>query len=172
MWVWPQVPLEGPPPPPPLGPLPHTRPSRPVPDSADSGALQKEPRGCGEKGGEGRGFGLREGLGGGPPNTSWGQTHIWGLPIFIFLPLSCCFFWGPLQFCEQGAGHREETTGRRGRFCRRAVLANVPSTPKFLQYKKNSCEELWETDFYTPPMLGGVALFDNSAAAVYKNTVP
>ena len=27
----------------------------------------------------------------------------------------------------------------------------------------------WETDFYTPPMLGGAALFDNSAPAVYKN---
>ena len=29
-----------------------------------------------------------------------------------------------------------------------------------------------ETDFYTPPVLGGAALFDNSAAAVYKNHVP
>ena len=28
----------------------------------------------------------------------------------------------------------------------------------------------WETDFYTPPVLGGAALFDNSAAAVYKNS--
>ena len=26
----------------------------------------------------------------------------------------------------------------------------------------------WETDFYTPPVLGGAALFDNSAPAVYK----
>ena len=26
----------------------------------------------------------------------------------------------------------------------------------------------WETDFYTPPVLGGAALFDNSAAAVLK----
>ena len=26
--------------------------------------------------------------------------------------------------------------------------------------------------FYTPPVLGGAALFDNSAAAVYKNPVP
>ena len=30
----------------------------------------------------------------------------------------------------------------------------------------------WETDFYTPPVLGGAALFDNSAPAVYKNPVP
>ena len=30
----------------------------------------------------------------------------------------------------------------------------------------------WETDFYTPPVLGGGALFDNSAPAVYKNPVP
>ena len=29
----------------------------------------------------------------------------------------------------------------------------------------------WETDFYTPPVLGGAALFDNSAPAVYKNPV-
>ena len=27
---------------------------------------------------------------------------------------------------------------------------------------------LWETDFYTPPVLGGAALFDNSAPAVYE----
>ena len=30
----------------------------------------------------------------------------------------------------------------------------------------------WETDFYTPQVLGGAALFDNSAPAVYKNPVP
>ena len=30
----------------------------------------------------------------------------------------------------------------------------------------------WETDFYTPPVLGGAALFDNSVPAVYKNSVP
>ena len=30
----------------------------------------------------------------------------------------------------------------------------------------------WETDFYTPPVLRGVALFGNSAPAVYKNPVP
>ena len=30
----------------------------------------------------------------------------------------------------------------------------------------------WETDFYTPIVLGGAALFDNSAAVVYKNPVP
>ena len=30
----------------------------------------------------------------------------------------------------------------------------------------------WETDFYAPPELGGAALFDNSAPAVYKNPVP
>ena len=31
---------------------------------------------------------------------------------------------------------------------------------------------LWETEFYTPPVLGGVALFDNLAPAVYKIPVP
>ena len=30
----------------------------------------------------------------------------------------------------------------------------------------------WETDFYTPQILGGAALLDNSAPAVYKNPVP
>ena len=30
----------------------------------------------------------------------------------------------------------------------------------------------WETDFYTPPVLGGAALFDNSAPAMYKTSVP
>ena len=32
--------------------------------------------------------------------------------------------------------------------------------------------ELWETDFYTPPVLGGAALLPLSAPAVYKNPVP
>ena len=31
---------------------------------------------------------------------------------------------------------------------------------------------LWETDFYTPPVLGGAALLLISAPAVYKNPVP
>ena len=49
--------------------------------------------GGGEEGGRGRrgkGFGLREGSsnrnggsGGDPPNTSWGQTHIWGSQLFL-----------------------------------------------------------------------------------------
>ena len=30
----------------------------------------------------------------------------------------------------------------------------------------------WETDLHTPPVLGGEALFDNSAPAVYKNQGP
>ena len=30
----------------------------------------------------------------------------------------------------------------------------------------------WETDFYTPPVLGGVALLPFSAPAVYKNQGP
>ena len=30
----------------------------------------------------------------------------------------------------------------------------------------------WETDLYTPPVLGNAALFDNSAPAIYKNLVP
>ena len=28
--------------------------------------------------------------------------------------------------------------------------------------------KLWETDFYTPQVLGGTAILDNSAPAVYK----
>ena len=31
---------------------------------------------------------------------------------------------------------------------------------------------IWETDFNTPPVLGGAALYDNLAAAVLKNPVP
>ena len=30
----------------------------------------------------------------------------------------------------------------------------------------------WETDFYTPPVLGGAALLDTSAPAVYKMQGP
>ena len=77
-----------PPPPPPcaLGPLPLTSLDCPLPEPC-----KKSQEGLGKEGRRGRGgkgFGLREGssnynggLGGDPPNTSWGQTHIWGLPI-------------------------------------------------------------------------------------------
>ena len=34
------------------------------------------------------------------------------------------------------------------------------------------CDKIWETDFYTPPVLGGAALLPFSAPAVYKNPVP
>ena len=83
-----QVPLGGPPPPPPLsplGPLPPTSLGRPLPEPC-----KKSQGGWGEEGRRGRGgkgFGLREGSsnynggwGGRTPNTTWGQTHIWGLP--------------------------------------------------------------------------------------------
>ena len=93
MWVWPQVPLEGPPPPTP----PRTPP--PTPDwaapSRTPGALQKKAKGVGGRGREragreglwleGRVLQLQWGLGGDPPSTSWDQTHIWGLPKFPFL---------------------------------------------------------------------------------------
>ena len=74
VWVWPQVPLGGPPPSTPCA----------------LGPCRKSQGGWGEDGRRGRGgkgFGLREGSSndnggwGRPPNTSWGQTHIWGLPI-------------------------------------------------------------------------------------------
>ena len=69
MWVWPQVPLEGPPP-----PLPPLHPRTPPPHQTGlpcPGALQKEARGWGEERGRGRGgkgFGLREG----PSNCNGG----------------------------------------------------------------------------------------------------
>ena len=95
MWVWPQVPLGGPPPPPPRTPLPHQ------PGPPPSRSLAKKSQGaCGEEGRKGRGgkgFGSREGSsnynggwGGGPPNTSWGQTHIWGLPKGLGPKSSVC----------------------------------------------------------------------------------
>ena len=74
--------------PPPSTPL-RPRIPPPAPGPPPPGALQKEPRGVGGRGTERAG---REGVwldgrvspitmkdGGDPPNTSWGQTHIWGL---------------------------------------------------------------------------------------------
>ena len=99
-----------PPPPPPctLGPHPPHQPGPPP------GALQKEPRGVGEEGRRGRGgkrFGLREGSsnynggwGGDPPNTSWGQTHIWGLPNFIGADFWALFSEKKRVFSEKGGG--------------------------------------------------------------------
>ena len=74
MWVWPQVPLGGPPPfiPPwALGPLPTTSPGRPLPEpckKSQRGVVGKrEGRGRG-----GKGFGLREGSS--DYNGGWGGT--------------------------------------------------------------------------------------------------
>ena len=50
------------------------------------------------------------------------------------------------------------------------IELHPPSVPLFeLKVTKKS---KWKTDFYTPPVLGGAAPSDNSAAAVYKNPVP
>ena len=37
-----------------------------------------------------------------------------------------------------------------------------------LEVRYSETGRIWETDFYTPPVLGGAALFGNSAPAVYK----
>ena len=37
---------------------------------------------------------------------------------------------------------------------------------------RTEIRHLWETDLYTPPVLGGAAHCDNSAPAVYKNQGP
>ena len=92
---------------PPLGPLPTPDWAAP---SRTPGALQKEPRRVGGRGREragreglwleGRVLQLQLGMGGGdPPNTSWGQTHIWGFPI-CFLTRKVKNFHPPLEFSE------------------------------------------------------------------------
>ena len=53
--------------------------------------------------------------------------------------------------------------------------ASGSNKPMSLQGNPNPGADVnlkWETDFYTPPVLGSAALFDNSAPAVYKNPVP
>ena len=76
-------------------PLHPPRTPPPTPDwaapSRTPGTLQKEPRGVGGRGREragreglwveGRVLQLQWGMGD-PPNTSWGQTHIWGSQIW------------------------------------------------------------------------------------------
>ena len=51
---------------------------------------------------------------------------------------------------------------------RTAVWVSTAEQIIFRETRKFS----WEIDFYTPPVLGGAALSDNSAAVVYKNPVP
>ena len=89
MWVWPQVPLGGPPPPPhcALGPLPPTSLGRPLPEpskKSQGGGWGEE----GRRGQGGRGFGLREGSSnynggqGGPSKHQLGPDPHLGLPIY------------------------------------------------------------------------------------------
>ena len=79
MWVWPQVPLEAPP----LHPLSLWDPSPSPAWAAPSRSLAKRAKGGGGKREWGKGPPITMGDGGDPPNTSWGQTHIWGLPKFV-----------------------------------------------------------------------------------------
>ena len=80
--------LEGPPPPPPpfaLGPLPPTSLGRPLPEpckKSQGGVGGRGKERAGREGGwlEGRVLQLQWGMGGDPPNTSWGQTHIGSYP--------------------------------------------------------------------------------------------
>ena len=51
-----------------------------------------------------------------------------------------------------------------------AVIAN--QQVRAIQNRRVPKSLVWETDFYTPPVLGGAALFDNSAPAVYKTQGP
>ena len=51
-------------------------------------------------------------------------------------------------------------------------LGGKLSPPKFWGWSVQSPLFYWETDFYTPPVLGGAALLPFSAPAVYKNLVP
>ena len=54
-----------------------------------------------------------------------------------------------------------------------SVGSMIFHTSSFLRSNPlDSAFSLWETDFYTPPVLGGVALFNNSAPAVFKDPVP
>ena len=78
--------------PPPSTPLRPRTPPPPPAWAAPSRSLAKRAKGGGGKsegeGGEGGGLAwgkgppITMGDGGDPPNTSWGQTHIWGLPTW------------------------------------------------------------------------------------------
>ena len=50
------------------------------------------------------------------------------------------------------------------------AIRNFRAAPEARFAKKGV--QFWETDFYTPPVLGGAALLPFSAPAVYKNQGP
>ena len=87
--------LEPPPPPPPcaLGPVHPTSLGHPLPEpckKSQGGGGKREER-AGREGVrlEGRSSNYNGGWVGGPPSTSWGQTHIWGLPIICSRICTC-----------------------------------------------------------------------------------
>ena len=60
-----------------------------------------------------------------------------------------------------------------GQGCLRAFLLESNLSPLEVALKVEPAVAIgsahsWETEFYTPPVLGGAALFDFSAPAVYK----
>ena len=52
------------------------------------------------------------------------------------------------------------------------VLPKVPDDVRNCLLVTTGWHQKWETDFYTPPVLGGAALLPFSAPAVYKNQGP
>ena len=58
----------------------------------------------------------------------------------------------------------------RGKRLAKTPLLSSRNTKCRSSYRKSL--QLWETDLYTPPVLRGAAIFDNSAAAVYKIPSP
>ena len=88
---------------------------------------------------------------------------------FLKWPLSAGPFLQSAEVCkchfERGAGRRQGDTFWG---CENQRAPNArPNLHSPVWARSN-----WATDFYTPPVLGGAGLFDNSAPAVYKNPVP
>ena len=57
--------------------------------------------------------------------------------------------------------------GRKGAE-RRGGRGEAGKKEKRTRETGQTIKQMWETDFYTPPVMEGAALFDNSAPAVYK----
>ena len=115
-------------------------------------------------------------------NASFVSLRFFVLVFLAFLCFSPPFFiFSLVSYSPRGQGQTTANYCKNGEFHSDAACTDpvqnflkqgVWSNESYSGVRKTRLFPKWETDFYTPPVLRGAALFDNSAPAVYKILFP